>query len=159
MAFVPVEPVAPVIRTTGVFVVGFISLTPRLAPLHWLLLYCYRRLTVAFGYHEADALSLLADASEKTGLAKACCEFHELSQLLVSVPVGGFDRSFSARARTSSGRCISGLISDRNSFSFGAAIAPARERAGHDVACPPFRPQTTSIGQGQDREYSRPAPP
>ncbi len=57
-----------------------LSLTPRLAPLHWLLLYCYRRLTVAFGYREADAFGLLADASEKTGLAKACFEFHELSR-------------------------------------------------------------------------------
>lgn len=78
MAFVPVEPVAPVIRITGVFVAVFINLTPRLAPLHWLLLYCYRRLTVAFGYHEADALGLLADPSEKTGLPRLVLSFTSL---------------------------------------------------------------------------------
>jgi len=73
--------VAPVMRTTGDFVGVFVSLTPRLAPLHWLLLYCYRRVTIAVGYHEADALGLLADASEKTGLAKACFEcFEKLSR-------------------------------------------------------------------------------
>jgi len=73
--------VAPIMRITGAFVGVFVSLISRLAPLHWLLLYCYRRVTIAFGYHEADALGLLADTSEKTGLAKACCEcFEKLSR-------------------------------------------------------------------------------
>ena len=43
----------------------------RLAPLHRLLLYYYRWVTDAFESHEANALDLLADASNKTGLLKA----------------------------------------------------------------------------------------
>ncbi len=72
--------VAPIMRITGAFVGVFVSLIPRIYPLHLLLLYYYRRVTVALQSHEAGAPDVLAAASEKTGLPKPCLELHELSR-------------------------------------------------------------------------------